>query len=72
MKDLRDPQARLRFYKGQASKLCEPFRTAALALEDDEVVPLDAGQQWVPYPWKNHDGRVTLAGDAAHSMLPRE
>ncbi|KIW96496.1 uncharacterized protein Z519_03565 [Cladophialophora bantiana CBS 173.52] len=26
--------------------------------------------QFAPFPWDNTDGRVTLAGDAAHAMLP--
>lgn len=42
-------------------------------------VPVYPGQQWPPVTqdggengikWDNHDGLVTLAGDAAHSMLP--
>ena len=70
--DLQDPRERLGFYKERASHLCEPFRTAALALPDDDIIPIDRGQQWAPFPWDNRDGRVTLAGDAAHSMLPRE
>ncbi|KAK6380699.1 hypothetical protein LTS17_004899 [Exophiala oligosperma] len=68
--DLQDPRERLRYYKERASKLCEPFCSAALALGDDEVVPVDAGQQWAPFQWDNRGGRATLAGDAAHSMLP--
>lgn len=52
--------------------MCEPFRTAALALSEDEVLPLDPSQQWSPIDWDNRHGTVTLAGDAAHSMLPRE
>lgn len=70
--DLQDPRERLRYYKERASKLCEPFCSAALALGDDEVVPVDAGQQWAPFQWDNRGGRATLAGDAAHSMLPRK
>ena len=43
-----------------------------MALKDDEVVPVDAGAQFSPYHWDNRGGRITLAGDAAHAMLPRK
>ncbi|QKX59694.1 uncharacterized protein TRUGW13939_06834 [Talaromyces rugulosus] len=68
--ELNDPKKRLQFYKGRCSKLCEPFRTAALALSDDIVLSIDQSRQWAPIKWDNRGGRVTLAGDAAHSMLP--
>ncbi|KAF7531556.1 hypothetical protein G7054_g8781 [Neopestalotiopsis clavispora] len=41
--------------------------------EGEVVIPIYAGQQWsplTPKAWDNRDGRATLAGDAAHSMLP--
>lgn len=56
------------------SQFCEPFRTAFLALSDDalEQVPVFPGAQWAPtMKWDNHGGKLTLAGDSAHSMLPR-
>lgn len=68
--DLRDPKARLKFFKERSSRICEPFATAALTLPDDTVLPADPGQQWSPIEWDNHQGSVTLAGDACHSMLP--
>lgn len=101
--DLRDPKVRLDFYRQHMSRMCEPFRTAALAgIETDSelmdqssssscaeiteekgyghaFIPVYSGQQWPPVTddgnddgikWDNHDGLVTLAGDAAHSMLP--
>lgn len=46
---------------------------------DHAFVPVYSGQQWPPVTdevgddgikWDNQDGLVTLAGDAAHSMLP--
>ncbi|KAE8551371.1 hypothetical protein TMatcc_001314 [Talaromyces marneffei ATCC 18224] len=68
--ELKDPKTRLEFYKTRCSKMCEPFRTAGVALPDDEILPIDQSQQWAPIEWDNRRGTVTLAGDAAHSMLP--
>lgn len=103
--DLKDPKIRLDFYRQHMSRICDPFRSAALAgIEtDDQVIngsasssgtseeiteakgydhafiPVYSGQQWPPVTedstddgikWDNHNGLVTLAGDAAHSMLP--
>ena len=68
--DLTDPRARLQFLKRRSARICEPFATAVSALSDDTVLPADAGQQWSPIEWDNRKGTVTLAGDAAHSMLP--
>ncbi|CRG89130.1 hypothetical protein PISL3812_06166 [Talaromyces islandicus] len=68
--ELEDPKKRIEFLKDRCSKLCEPFRTAALALSDDIVLSIDQSRQWAPIKWDNRGGRVTLAGDAAHSMLP--
>ncbi|KUL86963.1 hypothetical protein ZTR_05766 [Talaromyces verruculosus] len=68
--DLKDPKTRLEFYKTRCSKMCEPFRTAGVALPEDEILPIDQSQQWAPIEWDNQRGTVTLAGDAAHSMLP--
>lgn len=56
----------------RCSKMCEPFRTAGVALPEDEILPIDPSQQWAPIEWDNRRGTVTLAGDAAHSMLPRK
>ncbi|KAK4503811.1 hypothetical protein PRZ48_004726 [Zasmidium cellare] len=70
-KDLEDPAVRTKFFKERMSKWCEPFRTAGVAVSDDVVIPIFPGKQWSPtMEWDNHSGKVTLAGDAAHSMLP--
>ncbi|CAI6237290.1 unnamed protein product [Periconia digitata] len=71
-KDLQNPETRMEFYRLWVSSFCEPFRTAGLKLTEDEVLPVYPGQQWAPdMTWDNHGGKVTLAGDAAHSMLPQ-
>ena len=44
-----------------------------MAVAEDEIMPVYPGHQWAPtMTWNNYDGKVTIAGDAAHSMLPRE
>lgn len=64
---------RVQYYKSFISSFCEPFRTAGLKLGDNDSIPIYPGQQWSPdMPWDNYGGRVTLAGDAAHSMVPRK
>ena len=69
--ELSDPAARMKYLKERVLQFSEPFRTAMLAIDDDVVLPIDRGQQWKPIPWDNRAGKVTLAGDAAHCMLPR-
>lgn len=69
--DLEDPATRMEFFKERMSNWCEPFRTAAMAVSDDTVIPIFPGRQWAPtMKWDDHGGRVTIAGDAAHAMLP--
>ena len=66
-----DNEARLTQVKQKASILKnEPFRNAVLWMPDDTVVTYDTMAYWIPIPWDNHAGRVTLAGDAAHPMTP--
>jgi hypothetical protein len=72
LNDLKDAKTRLEFYKSRCSKMCEPFRTAGIALSENEILPIDQSQQWAPIEWDNRRGTVTLVGDSAHSMLPRE
>ncbi|KAL8747115.1 MAG: hypothetical protein Q9190_000978 [Brigantiaea leucoxantha] len=70
--DLQSPEERMEVYRSWVSSFCEPFRTAGMKLAEGETVPIYPGQQWAPtMDWDNHGGRVTLAGDAAHSMLPQ-
>ncbi|KAF2170151.1 hypothetical protein M409DRAFT_19757 [Zasmidium cellare ATCC 36951] len=70
-KDLEDPAVRTKFFKERMARWCEPFRTAGVAVSDDAVIPIFPGRQWAPtMEWDNSGGKVTLAGDAAHSMLP--
>ena len=64
-------EERLRLFKESASKYAEPWRSAALWLSDDTYIPPDQIRYWAdPVIWPNWDGKVTLAGDAAHPMTP--
>ena len=65
----RDPKERLRHFKQLAATHAEPFRSAALAVDDNTFVPYDRLKYWAkPILWDNFQGKVTLAGDAAHPM----
>ncbi|GKT93696.1 LOW QUALITY PROTEIN: hypothetical protein Ct61P_11546 [Colletotrichum tofieldiae] len=50
--------------------ICEPFRSALEWTPGDSSCYIDEMKYWLPSLWDTHDGRVTLAGDAAHPMLP--
>ncbi|KAL8738246.1 MAG: hypothetical protein Q9181_000926 [Wetmoreana brouardii] len=51
-----------------AEKLAEPFRSAYLTVLPDATLWCDRLAQWPTIPWDMCNGRVTLAGDAAHPM----
>jgi 2-polyprenyl-6-methoxyphenol hydroxylase-like FAD-dependent oxidoreductase len=58
--------------KRAASQLSEPFRSANLWMPDDTIINIDPIAYWVPIPFENHQGRITLCGDAAHPLPPRK
>jgi hypothetical protein len=61
---------RLAVIKKVSENLAEPFRSAVLWIPEDTTVYTDSMSYWVPVPWDNHMGRVTLCGDAAHPLPP--
>ena len=71
--DLDSPEKAVYQFKTTFAACAEPFHSVAAAMPDDAIPPVDDGWQFNPigdFTWNNHGGKVTLAGDAAHSMLP--
>ena len=56
--------------KEKGKLLCEPFRSATEWIPRDSVCAIDQLRYWVPEPWDKLQGRVILAGDAAHAVMP--
>ncbi|OAG13242.1 FAD/NAD(P)-binding domain-containing protein [Alternaria alternata] len=64
-------EERSRLFKQLAANYCEPWKYLAEWVGDDVKIPLDRFATWKNIqPWKNYDGRMTIAGDAAHPMVP--
>ncbi|KAJ4148686.1 hypothetical protein NW765_017553 [Fusarium oxysporum] len=64
-------EERVRMFKKLAANYCEPFKYLAEWVREDAIIPLDNFSTWKQIqPWHNHNGRVTIAGDAAHPMAP--
>ncbi|KAI8689789.1 FAD-binding-3 domain-containing protein [Fusarium sp. Ph1] len=61
---------RLALLKQRAAGMGEPARSAFLWLPEDTEVHKADISYWITKPWNNHDGRITLIGDAAHPMPP--
>lgn len=57
-----------REWRERSTKLAEPFRSMYSNVQGDLKHPCDRLAQWPTLAWDNHQGTVTLAGDAAHPM----
>lgn len=71
--DLDTNEKAIAHFKRIFEQIAEPFYSVGMALLDNHVLPVDGGWNFKPtgdFKWDNHGGKVTLAGDAAHSMLP--
>ncbi|KJX94966.1 FAD/NAD(P)-binding domain-containing protein [Zymoseptoria brevis] len=54
----------------KSKDLHEPYRSVIAHLPPDAVFTPLTLATWTAQPWPTHGGRITLAGDAAHPMLP--
>jgi hypothetical protein len=63
---------RLQRLRDRMDDWADPFKSAVAWVPDGTEIKPDKLKVWVPCPWDNHGGRVTIAGDAAHSMTFRE
>ena len=64
-------EERLRVFKEAASKYAEPWNSAVQWLPEDTYIPPDTIKYWAnPEIWPNWCGKVTLAGDGAHPIVP--
>jgi hypothetical protein len=66
--DLKGQEA-LNYIKENTAPLRGIFQSAIDWTPDGSYVSINEMKYWVPTPWNNYGGRVTLAGDAAHPML---
>ncbi|KFZ22699.1 hypothetical protein V502_02820 [Pseudogymnoascus sp. VKM F-4520 (FW-2644)] len=54
--------------KKKAATFAEPFRSANLWIPEGTPIRENKLSYWIPIPWDDRNGRITLAGDAAHPM----
>ncbi|KAG6007143.1 hypothetical protein E4U21_006327 [Claviceps maximensis] len=59
----------LRYIESNTPPLRDVFQSAIEWTPRDSSVYINEMKYWIPTPWDNLGGRVTLAGDAAHPML---
>ncbi|KAL0933715.1 FAD-binding domain containing protein [Colletotrichum truncatum] len=63
-------QQAIEYIQADLTGLCEPFRSAVDWTPKGSPCYIDEMNYWIPSAWETYDGKVTLAGDAAHPMLP--
>ena len=62
-------QQALDYLKATTKDQAEPFQSFIDWTPDGSECYIDEMKYWVPQPFDNRGGRITLAGDAAHPML---
>ncbi|KAH9211598.1 hypothetical protein DL95DRAFT_510811 [Leptodontidium sp. 2 PMI_412] len=65
-----DNATRLQNVRRRCQDMAEPFQSSFMEFPDRTKVFNDKLYYWIPAPWDNHGGKITLAGDAAHPMPP--
>lgn len=70
--DLPDQVSRTAFLRGKANAYHKLWRRILQAIPDDASFGIDGIREWEPFDWSCEPlaNRVTLAGDAAHTMAP--
>ncbi|KAK2015002.1 oxygenase-like protein [Colletotrichum eremochloae] len=66
---LQGPEA-IEYVQKDMSGICQPFRSILEWTPKDSPCTVSEMKYWMPTPWETYGDRVTLAGDAAHPMLP--
>lgn len=61
-------EGRLKILRELTADFSEPRKSAIRWVKEGTHIPRDRFAIWSPVPWNHHEGRVTLAGDAAHAM----
>lgn len=61
-------EGRLKVLKELTADFAEPRKSAIEWVNEGTHISRDRLAIWCPVPWDHHEGRVTLAGDAAHGM----
>lgn len=61
-------QARIQAMKARAAGFAEPFRSLVMDIDESSEAGALSLADFPTIPWDNKNGRVTLAGDAAHVM----
>jgi len=67
-----DDPTDLKALKEKAQTFCEPFKSANLWIPEGTKLFANFLGYWLPIPWDNRNGRITLVGNAAHPMTFRK